>query len=130
MAPEGSWKLLRARKRLWEERGRKGQTGRGSVGKIKVSREAPRSPQQINDLQPGKAQCYRQTSVRPRTFNGFAPGTTPLLYGMAVLLHGCCSSSCRTSHGALEGRRPRLSQGSTGGVFVKKTSHILWCRPP
>jgi hypothetical protein len=91
------------------------------VGKIKVSREAPRSPSQINDLQPGKAKFYRQTSVRPRAFNGFEPGTTPLLHGRVVILQGRCSPSRGTSCSALGGRRPRVAWGSTGRCVREKT---------
>jgi len=51
------------------------------VGKIKTSRELPRSPWQINDLEPGTAFFYRQMVSKRSGVKHLQPGTTPLLDG-------------------------------------------------
>jgi hypothetical protein len=62
----------------WTPHRRRGtrKAGEGSVGKIKVHRQTPRSPCKIKDLETGKAFFYRLTAYQRRVFNRLSTGTT------------------------------------------------------
>jgi hypothetical protein len=97
------------------ERGQGGGAwaGRGSVGKIKTSREAPRSPWEINGLEPGKPKFYRQTSPTPLLASVYNPAQRRCWLG-GLRRHG--------GHGGgAGGHTRRLSPGEHRGACPAKT---------